>query len=237
MQKKSFKAWFENYWYHNKWPTIIILFFVITFIIGFSQVVLEHKVYDVYTLYAGGTYLPKESKVEIEKVMQDAAEKVSDTKDPKESEVNLQMLVYLSKDRIAELEEEYEKQGEKFVYDIKENNDVRDTFMKQLISGENVMMILDPELYATAEANGALYPIKEVFGRDMPGTNSTGYGMVLKDSGLSVRYSAFAALPENSIICFKKVTHAMTLIGKSSDQKEHIFQLEVAKEIFRGIGE
>jgi len=232
---EKFKTWFENYWYHNKWPTIIVITFVLIFAIGFSQIAFEKTNYDVYTLYVGATYLQKEPKAEIEKAIKKAANNVSGTEE--DQDVNLQMLVYLSDETVKKKQEEYAEQGEVFTYNIKENNMVVDTFMKQLVSGENVMMILDPTLYSTAETNGALYPVKDIFGRDMNGVNDSGFGIVLGESGLTVRYPAFEALPQDSIVCFKKVTHAMQLVGRSENQKSHTFQLDVARELFKGIGE
>ena len=29
--------WLDNFWYHYKWPTIIIAFFLIVGIVGFTQ--------------------------------------------------------------------------------------------------------------------------------------------------------------------------------------------------------
>ncbi|MBQ7827897.1 MAG: hypothetical protein IJ386_06485 [Clostridia bacterium] len=231
---ERFKKWFDNFWYHYKWHTIIIIVFAVTFAIGFGQIAFEKNNYDVYALYAGPTYLEKIPHDEIVETFKKEAEKISgDTES--EKDVNLQMLIYLTDDQIAAQKEYVESQGETFVFDYLENNNVFDTFMKQLVSGENVIMFLDPMLYETAEKNEALYKIKDILGRDVPGLTDSGMGVRLAESGLEEKYPCLSALPDDCVVCFRKVTHAMKLIGKSESQDSHKFQLDLARELFSGI--
>ncbi len=234
---ERFKKWADNYWYHYKWPTLIALVFILTFAIGFGQIVAEKNDYDVYALYAGHSYLEKIPHDEIVGILKENAEKVAKKKnDSDEKDVNLQMLIYLTDDQIAALKEETEAAGEPFSFDYVENNNIFKTYMKQLVSGENVIMFLSPMMYETAVENDALYKIRDILGRDIPGMTDSGTGIVLKDSGLCEKYPVFSSLPEDSVICFRKVTHAMKLIGRNESKNAHKFQLEVAKELFDGIG-
>lgn len=52
IKKGRFGKWFENFWYHYKWHTIITLFVLIVVTICTVQVCTREK-YDVYVLYAG----------------------------------------------------------------------------------------------------------------------------------------------------------------------------------------
>lgn len=236
---ERFKKWFENYWYHYKWQTLIALVFIVTFAIGFGQIVAEKNSYDVYALYGGAKYLEKAPHDEIVNILTDAAEKVggSELSKDDEKDVNLQMLIYLTDEQIAAQKAEVEAAGEIYTFDYLENNNVFQTFMKQLVSGENVIMFLDPSMYATAEENEALYKVQDILGRKVPGLNESGTGIVLGESGLVEKYPAFAAIPQESIVCFRQVTHAMKLIGKSESKETHTFQLDVARELFSGIGQ
>lgn len=238
---ERFKKWFENYWYHYKWQTLIALVFIVTFAIGFGQIFAEKNNYDVYALYAGAEYLQKLPHDEILNVLEDAAETVSKKSDKGEgkdkNDANLQMLIYLTDEQIEAQRKEVEEKGEVFVFNYVENNNVFRTYMKQLVSGENVIMFLDPAMYDTAEVNDALYNVQDIIGRKIPGMTESGKGIVLGESGLFEKYPAFAAMPEDSVVCFKKVTHAMKLIGKSESKDSHTFQLDVARELFSGIGE
>ena len=55
---------FENFWYHYKWPTLIIAFFALFFLIAIAQMSSKPK-YDAHLLYAGPTYLDGEVVAEI----------------------------------------------------------------------------------------------------------------------------------------------------------------------------
>ncbi len=235
---ERFKKWFENYWYHYKWQTLIALVFIVTFAIGFGQIAAEKNDYDVYALYAGSKYLEKAPHDEIVNILTAAAEKVGGvSSEEDEKDVNLQMLIYLTDEQIAAQRAEVEAAGEVFTFDYLENNNVFQIFMKQLVSGENVIMFLDPAMYATAEENEALYKVQDILGRKVPGLNESGMGVVLGESGLVEKYPALSAIPQESIVCFRQVTHAMKLIGKSESKDTHKFQLDVARELFSGIGQ
>lgn len=52
----SFKAWVENYWYHYKWHTIVISFFLILAIILTCQLATKEK-YDITAIYSGPVQL------------------------------------------------------------------------------------------------------------------------------------------------------------------------------------
>ncbi len=231
---ERFKKWFENYWYHNKWPTLIVLLFVVVFAIGFGQIAAEKNSYDVYALYGGAHNINSEEYAELKKVFADAAGAVSDD-ETDTKDVNIQSLIYLTDADIEAQRAEVEAAGQKYTFNYLENNNVFDTFMKQLVSGENVIMVLSPHLYSTAEVNETLYSVKNILGRDVPGMTESGYGVKLSESGLLEKYPPLKSLPEDSVVCFKKVTHAMKLIGKSESQESHTFQLDVARELFKGI--
>lgn len=230
---EKFKKWAENFWYHNKWPFLIILLFVIIFAIGFGQIVVEKNSYDVYALYGGAHNINAEEHAELKKVFSEAAKKVSEGGE--EKDVNIQPLIYLTEEDILAQQAEAEAAGQDYTFNIVENNNVFNTFMKQLVSGENVIMVLSSYLYSTAEANDALYKIKDILGREVPGMTASGYGVKLSESGLTDKYPAMKCFPEDSVVCLRRVTHAMQLIGKSESEEAHTFQLDVAREIFSGI--
>lgn len=48
----KFKEKIENYWYHYKWPTIIVTFFVIVAVVLVAQLFQKQK-YDAFVMYVG----------------------------------------------------------------------------------------------------------------------------------------------------------------------------------------
>ena len=232
---ERFKKWFENYWYHNKWPTLIVLLFVVVFAIGFGQIVGEKLNYDVYALYAGPQYLQKEAHDGIKQTLTEVSMKVGKSDKQSEKDINLQMLIYLTEADVEEQKKAVEAVGKTFTFNYVENRNVYDTFMKQLVSGENVIMFLSPFLYEAADRNGALYSMKDILGRSVSGLTESGNGVKLFESGLADKYPALKQMPDDTIVCLRKVTHAMKVIGRSESSKSHKFQLDVAREMFKGI--
>lgn len=222
----SFKEKLDNFWYHYKWQTIIIVSFVLIFAIGIAQIVGEKKNYDFQVLYCGGTYIDKSAHERIVGVIDSASDKVA----KKDTDVNFQMLVYKTEEKLNEMREAAEAEGESFVFDVMENGNAYSTFTQLLVSGDQVMMILDPELYDAARENDALFEIKALFDGTPDGTTDDGYGIRLFDSRLVKEHaSSFNVLPEDSIICFKKTTHAQLVLGKSDQSEETQFQIRVIK--------
>jgi len=227
------KKFLENFWYHYKWHTLIILFFIVTLAIGLTQVITEKTSYDVYMLYVGPDHMQVTFRDDVVKIFTDAAEKIAkESGDDSPQEVNFQQMVYLTEEVIKKRTEEAEKLGQTYTYHPVANREVLETFMKQMTGGENVILFLEPELYDTARVNSALYKIEEVLGKNFPGTDEKGYGVSLKDSGLTDVYPCLRLLPENSVICFKKIGHAQSMIGKKESDASHKFQLAVAVEVF-----
>ncbi len=53
----TFKQKLENYWYHYKWHTIVVVFFLITFAVCFTQCALKEKPDDKALLYVNQNLL------------------------------------------------------------------------------------------------------------------------------------------------------------------------------------
>ena len=53
----KFLKWLDNYWYHYKWHTIIVTFFLVIGIISTVQI-FNKESYDAYVMYVGGQDIP-----------------------------------------------------------------------------------------------------------------------------------------------------------------------------------
>ena len=59
VRPKGFKAWWENYWYHHKWATIIVTFLVAVFVFTFIQFATR-KQPDYIIMTAFDRFVPSE---------------------------------------------------------------------------------------------------------------------------------------------------------------------------------
>lgn len=217
----------ENFWYHYKWQTIIIVSFVLIFAIGLSQIVFEKKNYDFQVLYCGGTYIDGAAHDRIVSVLDGASDEAAG----RDTDVNFQMIVYKSEEKLEKMRAEAEAEGEVFQFNIVENNNAYASFTQMLVSGDAVMMILDPVLYDVARDNGALYDVAALFGEVPDGVTDDGYGIKLSESRLLREHSCFSCLPDDSIICMKKVTHAQLVMGKSDSSAESQLQFDIIRKL------
>ena len=71
---------FENFWYHYKWPTLIIAFFAVFFLIAIAQMGTKND-YDAHLLYTGPAYLDGEVVAEILTSVNKAADQAYDIKE------------------------------------------------------------------------------------------------------------------------------------------------------------
>ena len=57
VEKGKFLKWLDNYWYHYKWHTIIVSFFLIIGAISITQL-FGRVSYDAYLMYVGDETIP-----------------------------------------------------------------------------------------------------------------------------------------------------------------------------------
>ena len=103
--KKVWK-WLDNFWYHHKWKTIIISFFLIVFIIGFVQCMQKVDA-DVSILYVGPEVVTGEEYDAMEKSL--ASRLDTDYNDDGKITVQFTDRVSLSDAQLKEKEEAAKK--------------------------------------------------------------------------------------------------------------------------------
>ena len=103
VEKGKFLKWLDNYWYHYKWPTIAVAFFVVVIAVCLIQsITIEKK--DILITYAGPTSLTGDEKLAIETALTDALpEGFGDN--GREGKAGFVPYLIYSKDQIKEIEE------------------------------------------------------------------------------------------------------------------------------------
>ena len=61
--------WLDNYWYHYKWTTIIVVSFAVILTICIVQMATK-ETYDITVLYTGPHIFIKEEKLSTEEIME-----------------------------------------------------------------------------------------------------------------------------------------------------------------------
>lgn len=222
--KGKFLKWLENYWYHYKWHTIIISFFVVVIAICAVQSISTTK-YDVVVTYAGPQALNAEQRKQFDEVL--CSILPPDSKGKTDKKATLNMFRIFSEEQIKQITSETDSTGANGYVDRASNAEEFKTYTTHLSTGESSVYLLDPSLYEKLPEEHRV-PLAELFGEDLPrGAMADGYGIRLGDTLFYKTSKVISTLPADTIICLKKPI----VWGKASDEARY----EYEKQVFMAI--
>jgi len=222
VKENKFLTWFDNYWYHYKWVTIVVAFAVIVFSICIIQSCTTEKT-DVLISYAGPVYFNPENSAAIDSALNKALNE-EDGKD--KLKISFKPYYVLTTEQIEELKKETDSEGRpKNDVNTSFNGQEFENFKSQLMSGSSAIIFIDKDMYkmffdekGTAER---LQPLSEVLGTT-PANAVDAYGVRLGDTELYKSYPDIRRLPEDTLVCLHR---------KIGTQKAYDKQVEVFKKI------
>ena len=226
MLEKIYK-WFDTYWYHYKWHTIIVLFFAVTITICVSQC-SERTQPDIVVMYAGPRQLNANEHREIELAFNTVMP--SDYNDDGQKHAELNPLVLMTDKQLAEAKERIEAEGGKFYYDANTLNNNKNSFSNQMFAGESSICLLDPNWFDTVNKAGGFRKLADVLGY-LPEKAINDYSIRLKDTAFAQYFNAFDTLPDDTIICFRVFTSASSLMPGRTNEEKYEHQLDMFKQI------
>ena len=213
----KFLKWLDNYWYHYKWPTIVVAFFVVVIGVCLIQSMTTEKK-DILITYAGPTQVAADDAAAIERVFSENLPEKYGNKGT-DGKAGLISYIIYSKDQIKALEDD------KNTVDTKFNTDQYSTLNSQYRTGNGSIYLLDRWLYDEIlkdnENVARLKPLKEVFGERPQGAIDA-YGIRLGDTEIYKNSPELWVLPEDTVVCLHE-----KIVGQKDYEKE----VEVFKNI------
>lgn len=210
-------AWFDNYWYHYKWPTIGAILAIIIFTVCILQTCTKEK-HDIIIVYAGPTYLSTSQTEQLSQVMDSVMP--YDFYDDGDKNSSMSMYEIYSEAQIKEIN----GSGSDKKIDTSRNTSQYQMYLSKQQTGETSLYFMDPWLYETMDKD-YLLPVSEMLGdTQVDGLMDDGYGVRLGDTELYEEYSVLQLLPEDTVICVMQPL----VWGGSSDEEIYGF----AKEMF-----
>ena len=220
INNNNFFKWLDNYWYHYKWVTIVVAFFLVVFIVCTVQTCTK-KNGDVLLTYAGPASLDIDDKVVIE----NAAEKVLAKYSEKQSDITVSVASYyvLSRDQIQNIEKQTDSEGYALYVDKSFVSNEKDSFESQLKTGSGSVILLEKWIYDSFfDSEGAterLVPLSEVFGTTPEGAIDD-YGVRLGDTRFYKDNPQLSFLSPDTVICL----HSKIIGQKKYDQQVEAFK-------------
>ncbi len=195
--RNKFLTWLDNYWYHYKWVTIAVVFFLIVGIICTVQMCSREKE-DLTVVYAGRNTLSLNEEQDFTRVLEAVAPEDFDGNG--EKHIALTTYSILSEEQIKEIQQETDSEGKHFAVNTSFNSKEYETYSNYIMTGESSVLFLDPWLYENLKAADRLMPVSDVLGYT-PSSACSEYGIRLGDTALYEAYAVIKLLPEDTVIC------------------------------------
>ena len=218
----KFLTWLDNYWYHYKWVTIVVAFFIIVFSVCTLQMCSKEKT-DLTVIYAGGAFVSPERAESVNSVINAVMPKDFDGDGAKN--VNFVKYEIYSAEQIKVIEAATDSNGESGYVDRSYNSSNYDNFCNYIQTGDTSLCFLEAWLYEELKSANRVADISEVLGYTPEG--SDGYCVRVGDLDIYNSYAALRVIPEDTVVCLLRPL----VVGNSSDAKYY----ERECEMFRAI--
>ena len=224
---KKFIAWLDNYWYHYKWPTIIVGFTALFVIIMLTQFVSRDE-YDVTLIYAG-PFDPDANRVrdveaEFAKIL--PGDRDGDNK----KTCQLTHFFLLSDEQIEEYNDSVSNDGEAYFVNRNTIKNTQQQFTNQVSAGDGAICLLDPYWYDLLRRQEVLVPLAEILD-DMPDYAADEYSVRLFDTPFGGYFDALSAFPDDTVICFLRLSAASLFGSRTSAEERYEFDKQVLQSI------
>ena len=226
----------ENFFYHYKWHTVIALFLVVVIVICSVQMCTKEE-YDIEIMYAGRQNVTSEQAIlDIEAAFGSFSDDVTGDGVPRAN-----LVAYWVDERylgIGQIPEELK--GADVGYFANQASTNRDSFDSEITAGNVMICLLSPYLFERWDERGAFLSLTEAC-PEYAGREST-LCLQMEDGSYNPRavllsktalgdLAGLAALPEDTVICIRKVPY--NIYNKDSVEEEHARALEVYRRALR----
>lgn len=213
--KKVIK-WLDNYWYHYKWPTVIILFFAVIVIACTVQMAKKTDP-DINAVYIGPLVLTDSAVSAMEDILE---QKAGDLNGDGKVEVQLTKIVILSDEQLEELKQEAAEENDQVYYDPALRAEAVKQARFYLSGGTTPLCFIDKYMYEIFRDEGILAPLSDIFG-EKPENAFDDYGIYLKDTEFGQYYSVFSELPEDTVVCMAVRSFVSSIQNNKQDEQRY----------------
>ena len=199
-EQNKFLKWLDNYWYHYKWVTIIVAFFVTIAIVLIVQFVSKPK-YDL-TVVCGSPYrMNSEEHLAYEKLLEKFLPE--DYDGDGEKSVNIIVYEIFSDAEYVEAKSEAEKNSAEFAINAKYNADELQNFSQQSMLGESYLFLVSEYLYNQLRSGDRVLPLSALYpdGNVPAAATEDGYGIRLAETDYYRFHPQSQCLPDDLVLC------------------------------------
>ncbi len=230
--KSKLLSWLDNFWYHRKWQTLMVLFFAVLITVGTVQM-CQKESFDIYVMYAGPAEIDR-NKNEGD-IMSDYAaaldslSRVTDDHDGNgKISVSLKDLFLLTDKEISEAEK---LDGKELNYNLLLNN--KSIFTDTLKFSNYYLCFLSEELYDEYKVIDGVKIFADLSEyRRSEGVRLTEDGCAAYLSSCGFGNAAiFKDMPENTLVCLRRISPMADKFSRKESKIHFARAEEAVKEI------
>ena len=229
--KQTFSQWFENFWYHYKWHSLIALFLVFTITVCSVQM-CQKESYDVHVMYVGGYEIERKSDTtatpQYQTVVSSITRAAGDYDGNGTVTVNLRDLFVLTNAEIEKIEAE---KGIEVNYTlINENLDI---FTQNISISDYYVCFLSKAIYDEYNTVSGV----EIFHDLAPYVNEGTDLEFYTNSAIYLSSTGFATmpgikdLPDDTVVCLRRITLVASHFNKDKAEEQFSRAEKLIKEI------
>ncbi len=226
MLKKIYK-WIDNYWYHNKWQTILAVFFTLFTIVAAGQMLTKIND-DVIILYGGPYQFSANETREIQNALQTVMS--ADFNGDGEKHVQMISILLMTQEQIEAAKKNAAASGKVVVLNNATLTQNRSQFSTQIFAGETVLCLLDPNWYTDIYENGGFIKLSEALGYT-PEHAIDEYSIYLRDTGIAGYFTALQSFPEDTILCVRRMSTATAFKSEKKEKIRYENQLQMFRDM------
>ena len=200
----KFLKWLDNFWYHNKWKTIISLFFVVVLSICIFQLATKKK-YDACIKYVGAKSAGIEQSIETE-----IETLIGDGK----SKVNFSRLAYDPDNKLAA-----------------EANITAQEQLANMLVMPYYIYIMDKDVYEIYKDSPVFATLDEIYGEDIPDFAYDSAALIYSETEFAKSHTSDDIIPDDSVIVLKVKPYSWGKRANAKEQKNYEFHKELFKKI------
>lgn len=191
--------WLDNFWYHHKWPVIIIAFFVIVGMVSFTQC-SQRETGDITLVYAGGYTMTAEEQANLIDVFDAVALQIEDSKEAPLTTLLSHYSVYTEEEMKAACTDADGTYSASAYASFKQvTQDHLKTFGTYIMTGESGIWLVSEYVYEIQNLKKLARPLDDLFST-VPKGAIDNYAIRLSDTELYSYYDALKCLPEDTLI-------------------------------------
>lgn len=218
--------WIDNFFYHYKWEVLIVVCVIVVIAVLIPQFITREE-YDASVLFTGPAFLDADQNASIESAFRQIA---GSGKNGEKSKVQLIDMTAFTAKQAKELVDSG-RYSSSILAPYIENN-ITNSFQTQVFAGEASICLFDSHWYDIVKTSDGFVTLEEILGYTPDGAIDE-YSIYLKDTEFGQYFSAFDALPDDTILCMRRMTTASAFLGKSKTEAGY----EVSKQLFKSIFE